>query len=85
MRVRQGPLRPEVLAQASKLLYGIDCCLSQVMSGETLTSQIRLEPVIGQWKRKEELKVLERGQTEGQRWRETEKRWRTKMNQIHVA
>jgi hypothetical protein len=44
-----------------------------------------LEPVFGQWKRKEELKVLERGQTEGQRWRETEKRWRTKMNQIHVA
>jgi hypothetical protein len=31
-----------------------------VRSGEILTDQIRLEPVIGHWKEKAKLKVLER-------------------------
>lgn len=30
-------------------------------SAEILIGQIRIEPVVGQWKGKEELKVLERG------------------------
>ena len=34
----------------------------QVRSGDTLIGQIRVEPVLGQWKRKAELKVLERRQ-----------------------
>ena len=34
---------------------------TQVRSGEILIGQIRLEPVIGQWKGKVELNVLERG------------------------
>jgi hypothetical protein len=34
---------------------------TQVRSGEVLIGRIRLEPVIGQWKEKAELKVLERG------------------------
>jgi hypothetical protein len=45
---------------------GLDCCFfcplkRDVRSGEILINQIRLGPVIGQWKKKVELKVLERG------------------------
>jgi hypothetical protein len=34
---------------------------TQVRSGEILIGQIKIEPVIGQWKGEAELKVLERG------------------------
>lgn len=58
---------------------------TQVRSGGILIGWIRLEPVIGQWKEKVELKVLEKGkrkkidQTEGRRG------WRKKMDHNHVA
>ena len=45
---------------------------TQVMSGEILIGQIRLEPVIGQWKEKAELKVLEKEEEE--RWRDETER-----------
>ena len=39
--------------------------MCSVMSGEILIGQIRLEPVIGQWKENVELKVLEKEEKEG--------------------
>lgn len=44
---------------------------AQVGSGEILTGQIRLRPVIGQWNGKAELKVLDRG---GKKMEEKDKR-----------
>lgn len=56
--------------------------LMQVRSGEILTSQIRLELVIQQWKKKMELKVSKRRQRDG---KGTDRRWGKKMNKIHVV
>lgn len=49
---------------------------TQVRSSEILMDQISLEPVIGQWKERAELKVLEDRENNGRRGR---------MNQNHVT
>jgi hypothetical protein len=60
---------------------------TQVRSSKILIGQIKLDPVIGQWKKKAKLKVLERQERERREADEMEdrRRWRKKMNQNSVA
>ena len=71
------------------MLLCISAPLRGVRSGEILIGQIRLEPVIGQWKEKaqfERFKEGERGRREEIREAEDKREWRKmKMSWGHVA
>jgi hypothetical protein len=59
-----------------------------VRPGEILISQIRLVPLIGQWKQGVELKVLERGQGVGHEIKMGETMWNLSermMSRNHVV